>query len=532
MDVPSVMIKTPAGQFGSATPRQRRARLGRRIILFALLIGCEQAEAEDWVPLSQNGNKSFYFEGTGHFTVPSANPPVACLRYQPAGGCVAHVKAKIVYTTHTEHGEGVDVTRWVTYRLMSLAFDCTADRIRMESLTTFFDDSTSRAASEEAMPLLLNDYGVAAWIFAKDITCDPVLAFSAQTARKAAASPPAPDAAPVLTTVLRILKPKGDPREYSVSMGAAAQTYSVAVDGKAVEGSLADMAAYTVASELRDEGDYKHAELILRPLADRGLVDAQFRLGSMYEYGEGVTQDYTEAVNWYRRAADQKQPQAELMLGSAYDRGHGVAKDEVESLRWYRLAADHGLDAAQLLLGNAYQFGLGVPKDQVEAARLYRLAADQGLPLAQFKLGAMYKYGDGVRQSNNEAIRWWRMAADNNDGEAQFALGMAYVKGDGIRRDYEEAVKWLRRAAQQEDATAQIALGARYMQGQGVRKDPAQAYKWFSIAIAKLPKPDDENRALAIRDRERALGELSPEEVTKADVMAKECLAHKYKDCE
>ena len=41
-----------------------------------------------------------------------------------------------------------------------------------------------------------------------------------------------------------------------------------------------------------------------RLAADRDAT-AQFNLGDMYEFGQGVPQDYEEAVNWYRLAADQ-----------------------------------------------------------------------------------------------------------------------------------------------------------------------------------------------------------------------------------
>ena len=43
-----------------------------------------------------------------------------------------------------------------------------------------------------------------------------------------------------------------------------------------------------------DRGDYATAVTLWRPLADRGDAHAQFLLGTMYENGKGVTQDYSE----------------------------------------------------------------------------------------------------------------------------------------------------------------------------------------------------------------------------------------------
>ena len=38
--------------------------------------------------------------------------------------------------------------------------------------------------------------------------------------------------------------------------------------------------------------------------AKQGQVDAQFRLGVMYDEGQGVSQDQQEAVKWFHLAAD------------------------------------------------------------------------------------------------------------------------------------------------------------------------------------------------------------------------------------
>ncbi len=37
----------------------------------------------------------------------------------------------------------------------------------------------------------------------------------------------------------------------------------------------------------------------------QGHPQSQHNIGSMYNNGEGVPQDYAEAMKWYRRAAEQ-----------------------------------------------------------------------------------------------------------------------------------------------------------------------------------------------------------------------------------
>jgi len=39
--------------------------------------------------------------------------------------------------------------------------------------------------------------------------------------------------------------------------------------------------------------------------AEQGDASAQFLLGGMYDNGQGVTQDYKQAVKWCRKAAEQ-----------------------------------------------------------------------------------------------------------------------------------------------------------------------------------------------------------------------------------
>ena len=54
---------------------------------------------------------------------------------------------------------------------------------------------------------------------------------------------------------------------------------------------------------------------------------AQFNLGVMYHYGQGVPQDYEEAEKWYRLASEKGVARAQCNLGVMYDKGLGVPQD-------------------------------------------------------------------------------------------------------------------------------------------------------------------------------------------------------------
>jgi len=116
----------------------------------------------------------------------------------------------------------------------------------------------------------------------------------------------------------------------------------------------------------------------LRAAAEQGDAFAQSYLGAMYYNGEGVPQDYAEAVKWYRLAANQGLAAAQFNLGLKYYNGEGVPQDYAEAVKWHQLAANQGYAFAQSYLGAMYSNGKGVPQDYILAHMWFNLAAAQG----------------------------------------------------------------------------------------------------------------------------------------------------------
>ena len=102
----------------------------------------------------------------------------------------------------------------------------------------------------------------------------------------------------------------------------------------------------------------------------------------MYAEGQGMPQNYTEAVKWYRLAADQGDADAQTNLGTMYYFGKAVPQDYGEAMKWYRLAAEQGVAGAQYNLGGMYANSLGVRQNNVQAYMWISLAAAQGHELA------------------------------------------------------------------------------------------------------------------------------------------------------
>ena len=54
-----------------------------------------------------------------------------------------------------------------------------------------------------------------------------------------------------------------------------------------------------------ESGDYTTALEEWLPIAEQGDARAQYNLGVMFYFGEGVQKDYAAAAEWYTKAAEQ-----------------------------------------------------------------------------------------------------------------------------------------------------------------------------------------------------------------------------------
>ena len=94
-------------------------------------------------------------------------------------------------------------------------------------------------------------------------------------------------------------------------------------------------------------GDFATALKEWKPLAEQGDATAQFNLALMYSNGDGVPQDYEEAVRWYTLAAEQGDAQAQYNVAVSFYKGEGVIKDIVYAHMWKNISASNGLDVAR-----------------------------------------------------------------------------------------------------------------------------------------------------------------------------------------
>jgi len=118
--------------------------------------------------------------------------------------------------------------------------------------------------------------------------------------------------------------------------------------------------------------------IALKAQAEKGDAKAQNNLGKIHEKGRGTTQNFAEAIKWYRKAVEQGYADAQYNLGFMHYRGDGVKKDYSEAARWFRKAAEQGCDVAQCMLGLMYHGGQGLARDDVEAWKWLGLSVAKG----------------------------------------------------------------------------------------------------------------------------------------------------------
>jgi TPR repeat protein len=204
------------------------------------------------------------------------------------------------------------------------------------------------------------------------------------------------------------------------------------------------------------------------PAAPQNAADAALNMANMMDgAGGGVSNE--DLISALEGAADAGQPMALYRLGMMYENGDGVAKDPVKAFGYFsQIANDHadaaprGLEAdivAQsfVKVGEYYKEGLpdaGVPKDEDRSYALLMHAATYfGDADAQYRIGELYLEDEELGINPLQGARWFSLAARKGYGPAQARLGDMLFNGHGIVAQPAEGLMWLTLAHQNTTGT-------------------------------------------------------------------------------
>lgn len=205
------------------------------------------------------------------------------------------------------------------------------------------------------------------------------------------------------------------------------------------------------ASIAEDHEDYDTAleyyNKVLEGEEQAYIAYAMYNIGDMYYYGQGVEQDYAQAMEWYEKSADMGNPTAMSNIAFMYANGEGVEQDYAKAVELFEKSADLGDRDAMNNLGYMYAYGQGVKQDYAQAMEWYRKAADLGNASAINNIAFMYANGEGVEQDYIKAIEWFEKSADLGNINAMNNLAYMYENGLGVEKDAKKAQEWRDKAA-------------------------------------------------------------------------------------
>jgi localization factor PodJL len=156
-------------------------------------------------------------------------------------------------------------------------------------------------------------------------------------------------------------------------------------------------------------------------LANAGNPNALTILGLRALDGTGgMAVNLPDAVKYLSAAAEKGQAVAQYRLGTLYERGQGVTVDPVKAAHWYELSANQGNRKAMHNLAVSY----ASRKNMADAARWFAKASALGLSDSEFNLAVLYERGDGVPQSLVDAFKWYSIADAAGDVESKARVGV------------------------------------------------------------------------------------------------------------
>ncbi|WP_409523889.1 tetratricopeptide repeat protein [Nitrincola sp. MINF-07-Sa-05] len=148
--------------------------------------------------------------------------------------------------------------------------------------------------------------------------------------------------------------------------------------------------------------DYPEALRWARLVAERS-PEARYVLGQLFANGQGVMQDYAEALTWFQRAANDGHAGSQAALGIMFLKGEGVAANPLTARQWLLKAARQNDGRAQYYLGEMSEMGVLAERDPMQALAWYDLSNRNGYRDARTKMESLSKQVDPEKFSQAQA---------------------------------------------------------------------------------------------------------------------------------
>lgn len=140
--------------------------------------------------------------------------------------------------------------------------------------------------------------------------------------------------------------------------------------------------AFEQMQDKASEAEWKEFFILVKSIAINESFEAQpevqMTMAILYENGMGVMKNIEKAIDWYTKAAERGLIEAQYLLGDLYDTYYYIDENyQQKSAKWTEKAAEKGHVKAQYKLSYVYNYGKGVDKDHKQATKWCRKAAEQ-----------------------------------------------------------------------------------------------------------------------------------------------------------
>ena len=213
----------------------------------------------------------------------------------------------------------------------------------------------------------------------------------------------------------------------------------------------------------------------------------EYRIGKMYEAGQGAEQSYGEAADWYELSAMKGNRYALYSLGMMYQRGQGVIRDLKKSADLLKRSMMNGNPYAAWEYGKMLRDGIGLEKNGEKANLAFKTAFFGFLTLAEkqmddnlmYRIGKMYQDGTGTEKDEGKAVPYFQRAIEFEHVHAMCALADIQIQ-TGTQEGIQQGIRLLEQSAALENSNAEYKLGKLYHDGLYIDRNLGASVYWLN----------------------------------------------------
>eukprot|EP00173_Palmaria_palmata_P000539 Plantae.Rhodophyta-Palmaria_palmata.ctg12513.p1 GENE.Plantae.Rhodophyta-Palmaria_palmata.ctg12513~~Plantae.Rhodophyta-Palmaria_palmata.ctg12513.p1 ORF type:complete len:296 (-),score=51.39 Plantae.Rhodophyta-Palmaria_palmata.ctg12513:17-850(-) len=211
---------------------------------------------------------------------------------------------------------------------------------------------------------------------------------------------------------------------------------------------------------------------------------ANFIVGCSYEAGQGVNQDLSKSLKFFKKALKMDHTEAHVKVAAFHLNAVTIERDVETGVKLLRVAADRGSIEGLINLGVCHASGLGMDEDLVESYLHFQQAAQRSEhPRAHFLCAVALQFGHGANSDPVKAMEHLKNSVDQNFPPAVVHLGRCYMDGQlGLPQDVPLAIRHFEKGVEMDEPLGRTMLGICFKDGLGVPQDMEKAEKLLQAA--------------------------------------------------